>query len=86
MPLGDLFLGGATLPAGEWRLENPRLGFALVNRFAPDAVERCRLWWRGRRQAQANLGVWTRRRLLAPGESAELATDYEIRELPARQA
>lgn len=78
MPLGDLFLGGAELPDGEWRLTNPRLGLAIVNRFHPGRVDRCRLWWRGRRQGQANLGVWSPCRTLAPGEELTLETDYLI--------
>ncbi|MCX6621638.1 MAG: hypothetical protein NTY38_11300 [Acidobacteria bacterium] len=78
MPLGDLFLGGEGKPAGEWRLVNPGLGFSLINRFQPEAVDRCRLWWRGRRQGQANLGVWSRLQTLKPGESLELKTDYEV--------
>jgi hypothetical protein len=78
MPLGDLFLGGEGKPAGEWRLTNPGLGFSLINRFQPEDVDRCRLWWRGRRQGQANIGVWSRMQVLKPGESLELKTDYEI--------
>jgi hypothetical protein len=78
MPLGDLFLGGDGIPDGEWRLTNPGLGFALVNQFPPGQVDRCRLWWRGRRQGQASLGVWSPLRVLAPGESLTLETDYLI--------
>jgi hypothetical protein len=78
MPLGDLFLGGEGKPAGEWRLVNPGLGFSLINRFQPEDVDRCRLWWRGRRQGQANIGVWSRMRVLKPGECLELKTDYEV--------
>ena len=77
-PLGDLFLGGDGAPDGEWRLTNSRLGFALVNQFPPEQVDRRRLWWRGRRQGQASLGVWSPRRMLAPGESLTLETDYLI--------
>jgi hypothetical protein len=78
LPLGDLFLGGDELPDGEWRLTNPRLGLTIANRFPPGQVERCRLWWRGRRQGQANLGVWSPPRTLAPGENLKLETDYFI--------
>jgi hypothetical protein len=78
LPLGDLFLGGDDLPDGEWRLTNPRLGLTIANRFPSDQVESCRLWWRGRRQGQANLGVWSPPRTLAPGENLKLETDYFI--------
>jgi hypothetical protein len=78
IPLGDLFLGGAGKPAGEWRLSNPGMGFSLVNRFREEDVDRFRLWWRGRRQGQANIGVWSEMRTLKPGDSIELKTDYEI--------
>lgn len=78
MPLGDLFLGGEELPDGEWRLTNPGLGFSLVNQFRPEQVDRCRLWWRGRRQGQVNLGLWSPQRTLATGDSLTLETDYLI--------
>jgi hypothetical protein len=78
IPLGDLFLGGDGAPDGEWRLTNPGLGFALVNQFPTQQVDRCRLWWRGRRQGQANIGVWSPQRTLAPGENLTLETDYQI--------
>lgn len=78
LPLGDLFLGGDELPDGVWRLANPRLGLTISNRFDPSQVEHCRLWWRGRRQGQANLGVWSPRRTLAPGEEFRLQTEYGI--------
>ncbi len=79
IPLGDLFLGGEGKPMGEWQLGNPGMGFALVNLFVREEADRFRLWWRGRRQAQANLGVWSPRKHLAPGESLPLRADYEIR-------
>jgi hypothetical protein len=75
---GDVFFRDEQKPDGEWRLINTALGLALINRFPPDQVERCRLWWRGRKQNTISLGLWSPKRTLAPGESLRLEADYLV--------
>ena len=83
LPVAEGFFGietfsGNMAPACEWRLINPQMALTLVNRFNLDQAAIRRLWYRGRGENKVNLCVWSPERVLAPGESMSLDTDYGI--------
>lgn len=79
---GDEFFRGDQKPDGEWRLINSSLGFTLANTFPFEQVERCRMWWRGRKQNPFSIGLWSPRRTLQPGESLSLDAGYRVDPYP----
>ncbi len=66
-------------PDGEWRVVNSGSGLTLANAFSPAEVARCVLAWSAKNQSRVSLGVWSRKRTLAPGERMRLETAYELR-------
>jgi hypothetical protein len=83
LPVANSYYGietfpGKVAPVREWRLINPPLALTLVNRFNLEQSAIRRLWYRGRGENKVSLCVWSPERLLAPGESLSLDTDYGI--------
>jgi hypothetical protein len=83
LPVSNGYFGietfaGNTAPVREWRLINPQLPLTLVNRFHLEQAAIRRLWYRGRGENKATLCVWSPERVLAPGESISLDTDYGL--------
>lgn len=83
LPVAGGFFGieafaGRSAPVREWRLINPQLSLTLVNRFDLEQAAIRRLWYRGRGENKVSLCVWSPERVLAPGESISLDTDYGI--------
>ncbi len=83
LPVANGYFGietfpGNTAPRREWRLINPQLSLTMVNRFDLDQAAIRRLWYRGRGENKVSLCVWSPERVLAPGESINLDTEYGI--------
>jgi len=83
LPVANGYFGiesfpGDVEPRREWRLINPQLSLTLVNRFNLEQAAIRRLWYRGRGENKVSLCVWSPERVLAPGESLRLDTDYGI--------
>ena len=83
LPVAEGYFGIETFPGNvaperEWRLINPQLPLTLVNRFNLEQAAIRRLWYRGRGENKVSLCVWSPERVLAPGESMSLDTDYGI--------
>jgi hypothetical protein len=77
-PSGSQWYAGSDQPDGEWSLQGVRTQIAVINRFRKEQVGRCSLNWTGKAEAQLTLGLWSANRTLAPGETLELAGDYEV--------
>ena len=74
-PTGSEIQKAMQIPAGEWALA--RSGSTeIVNRFPIYLVERTALSWTPKGGPRATLGIWSRKRTLAPGERLCLESDY----------
>ncbi len=78
-PTGTETYSAERNPNGEWRVVNTSAGLELVSRFPPDQADRGVLNWSAKSQNRVGLGVWSKKRLLQPGESIRLDADYAIR-------
>ena len=76
--LGSAIYAGKDRPDGKWRLINRSLGLALVTRFPNQQVERCTLSWRARGENRLTASVWSKQKVLQPGERMRLEADYAI--------
>ena len=65
-------------PAGEWRIVHPRLGLALVNRFAREQTAQCIIGWTAKDRQRISLTLFTPRTMLKPGDAVSLDSDYEV--------
>lgn len=71
-------LEGAQLPDGTWRVEGAPGSVVVVNRFAPEYVERAVVDWSFRSQNRVALENISPRRTMAPGERIRLRADYTV--------
>lgn len=74
-PNGSETRKGQDVPDREWTLARAGMP-SIINRFARDLVERTAMSWTAKGGPRVTLGVWSKKRLLAPGERLELKTDY----------
>jgi hypothetical protein len=77
-PSGAESYTGARLPDGEWRIVDRRGGTALAVQFRNEQVARANLSWTAKAQKRVTLDVWSKPRVLAPGERLELEASYGI--------
>lgn len=77
-PTGSETLKGAGVPNGEWSLR--RAGAPeIVNRFDRGLAERTTYSWNAKGWPRVTLGVWSKRKTLAPGERLRIDADYSVR-------
>ncbi len=77
-PAGSETLEGDARPAGVWALWRPAAGLRVVNRFSRDEVARCIVDWSVRGSKRSSLNLFSPRTTLAPGQSIELRSDYQV--------
>jgi hypothetical protein len=78
-PTGSATYDGPARPDGEWKLVGAGSGLVLVNRFLVDEVSRSFVEWTGKTGSSVTMGLWSARRLLAPGSVLTLEASYEIK-------
>jgi hypothetical protein len=69
---------GPDLPDNEWKLVNRTTGLELVNRFPRLQVERSFIKWGARADKGVILGLWSKKKTLAPSEKLRLEADYGL--------
>jgi Domain of unknown function (DUF4838)/Glycosyl hydrolase family 67 N-terminus len=69
---------GEEVPAGEWRLRHSLLALDFTTRFEPSQVDRCTASWSACGRNWMTLGVWSKKRTLAPGDKMEFSVAYHI--------
>jgi hypothetical protein len=77
-PAGSQTLEGAQRPAGAWAVWRAEANLRVVNRFSPEQVERCVVDWSVRGSKRSSLNLYSPRTTLAPGQSIELRSDYQV--------
>ena len=78
-PTGTETYAAERNPNGEWRVLNPGAKLTLINRFPPEQTDRGVLNWSAKSQRRVVLGLWSKKRLLQPGETVRLVSDYALR-------
>ena len=73
IPNGSETRMAGNVPDGAWTLAGTA---PVVNRFAPELVERATASWTAKGGPRVTLGVWSKKRTLGPGERLRLAADY----------
>jgi hypothetical protein len=63
------------VPDGEWTLQRAGLP-PVVSRFRTNLTQRTTLNWTAKGGARVSFGVWSRKRVLAPGDTLELEASY----------
>jgi hypothetical protein len=74
-PTGSETRKAADVPDGEWSVARAVLP-RIVNRFPRELVERSTLSWTAKGGSRVTLGVWSRKKTLAPGGRLRLEADY----------
>jgi hypothetical protein len=77
-PAGSQTLEGAQRPAGAWAVWRAEANLRVVNRFSPEQVERCMVDWSVRGSKRSSLNLYSPRTTLAPGQSIELRSNYQV--------
>ena len=78
-PVGGETYGGRGVPQGEWRIINSATGLVLSNRFAAGQADRAVLDWSAKNANRVSLRLWSKKKVLQPGETMRLDADYEVR-------
>ncbi|MEN6603943.1 MAG: hypothetical protein ABFD86_16160, partial [Bryobacteraceae bacterium] len=78
-PVGGETYGGRAAPQGEWRIVNSATGLVLTNRFTPGQADRAVLDWSAKNANRVSLRLWSKKKVLQPGETMRLDADYEVR-------